>query len=146
MATRYFSYGSNLKISRLRGRVPSARPEGVARLPGYRLVCDKRGADGTGKANLRVDPTAEVWGAIYSLDPSDWPDLDAHEPGYERIEVEVSWLGETLCAHTYLSSLTTSDPIPFAWYKRLIVEGAREHALPDEWIRVLDAWPERVAP
>ena len=143
MAAHYFAYGSNLKISRLQGRVPSARPGGAARLSGYRLVCDKAGADGTGKANLWVDPTSEVWGAIYSLDPSDWPDLDAHEPGYGRLRVEVSWRGGKLDAHTYLSSLTTSDPTPFAWYKRLIVEGAREHALPDEWIRALEAWPER---
>lgn len=119
---------------------------GAARLSGYRLVCDKAGADGSGKANLQTDPASEVWGAIYTLDAADWADLDAHEPDYERIEVEVSWYSETLCAQTYRSSRTTSDPIPFAWYKRLIVEGAREHALPDEWIRALDAWPERVAP
>lgn len=130
----------------MQGRVPSARPMGAARLSGYRLVCDKAGADGSGKANLQTDPASEVWGAIYTLDAADWADLDAHEPDYERIEVEVSWHRETLCAQTYRSSRTTSDPIPFAWYKRLIVEGAREHALPDEWIRALDAWPERVAP
>ncbi len=142
MAARCFSYGSNLKISRMQGRVPSARPEGAARLSGYRLVCDKAGADGTGKANLRADPASEVWGAIYSLDPADWSDLDAHEPGYERLLVEVSWRNAKLRARTYVSSLTTSDSIPFAWYKRLVVEGAREHALPDGWIRALEAWPE----
>ena len=100
MTARCFSYGSNLTISRMQGRVPSARPEGAARLSGYRLVCDKAGADGSGKANLRADPKSEVWGAIYALDPADWADLDAHEPGYKRIEVEVSWRSETLCAHT----------------------------------------------
>ena len=146
MRTRYFAYGSNLKLVRMRERVPSAWPEGTARLPGYRLVCDKAGADGSGKANLRADSASEVWGAIYSLDSADWVDLDAHELGYERLLVEVSLRDGKLRAHTYLSPRTTPDPIPFAWYKRLIIEGAREHALPDDWIRTLEAWPERADP
>lgn len=143
MTARYFAYGSNLKLARMRARVPSASPEGAARLAGYRLVCDKRGSDGTGKANLRADPEGEVWGALYRFDTSDWPRLDAHEPGYERLEVAVSCATVSLAAETYCSLLITPDPVPTAWYKRLVVEGAREHALPEAWIRALEAWPER---
>ena len=144
--TRYFAYGSNLKLERMRDRVPSARPAGAARLPGYRIVCDKLGADGSGKANLRVDAGSCVWGVVYCLDPAHWPDLDACEPGYDRREVEVWCDGQALVAHTYTSLHTTEDPVPFAGYKRLVLEGAREHALPADWLRVLEAWPARADP
>ncbi len=123
----------------MRERVPSARPEGTGRLPGYRLVWDKRGADGTGKANLRADEESRVWGVVYRLDDDAWLSLDVHEPGYERLEVQVATREERQPAQTYLSTLTTSDPVPAAWYRRLVVEGAREHGLPEAWIRVLEA-------
>jgi len=143
MGPLYFAYGSNLKLSRMRERVSSARPEGVALLVGYRLAFDKRGADGSGKANLRPDPTGRVWGALYSLDVSHWPDLDAHEPGYERVDVDVARHDTSLRVQTYRSQRFTADPVPHDWYGQLIVEGAREHVLPAEWIRTLEGWIRR---
>ena len=50
MHALYFAYGSNLSSPRLRARVPSARPEGVARLEGQRLALDKPGRDGTARS------------------------------------------------------------------------------------------------
>ena len=41
------------------------------------------------------------------------------------------------------SRVLTADAVPFAWYKRLIVDGARAHELPEDWVRVLEALPER---
>jgi gamma-glutamylcyclotransferase len=139
----YFAYGSNLSPARMRERIAAAEPLGAARLAGFCLRLDKRGADGSGKANLCADPEREVWGALYRFDASEWPRLDAFEPGYERIEVEVVCLGSARAAHTYLSRRLTPDPVPFAWYKRLLVEGARAHGLPEEWVRTLEALPER---
>ena len=110
MAPRYFAYGSNLKLSRMRERVPSAHAEGAARLAGYRLVWDKRGRDGTGKANLRPHASSEVWGVVYQLDARAWVSLDAHESGYERLDVQISLQDEGLLAQTYLSTLLTADP------------------------------------
>lgn len=144
--TLYFAYGSNLKLERMAKRVHSARPAGTAWLTGYRIACDKPGADGSGKANLRACAGSRVWGVLYTLDPDHWPALDAFEPGYERWAVEVSCAGRILSAHTYLSRVASADLPPFAWYKRLVVEGAREHGLPDDWLRLLEAWPERGNP
>jgi hypothetical protein len=142
----YFAYGSNLSPARMVGRIAEARSLGAARLAGFRLCLDKRGGDGSGKANLREDPSESVWGALYSFDASEWLRLDGFEPGYERIAVEVEWQGTTRPAHTYRSRLLTPDPVPFAWYKRLIVDGARAQRLPEEWIRRLEALPERPDP
>jgi gamma-glutamylcyclotransferase len=137
----YFAYGSNLCAARLLGRAPSARVRGAAHAPGFALRLDKRGADGTAKANLHPAPEGVVWGAVYEIDPEDWARLDAHEPDYLRIEIEI-WLGkEPARAQTYRSDHLTADPTAAAWYKQLIVDGARAHALPADWC----AWLEILA-
>ncbi len=138
----YFAYGSNLVSQRMRSRVPSASALGRARLPGMRLTLDKHGADGTGKANLAEDPEASVWGVVYALDPLHWPGLDACEPGYVRIEagVEVDWnpRSRSLRVETYVSHRLTRDPVAHAWYRSLLVEGAREHGLPEAHVAMLE--------
>jgi hypothetical protein len=139
----YFAYGSNLLSARMRERVPSAVARGPARLSGWRLATDKRGRDGTGKANLRRDPAAAVWGVAWAIDPAEWPRLDRFEGGYARIPVEVETpLGARLAAHTYVSDRLTDDPVLDPAYKRAIVDGAREHGLPAAWIAGLEALPE----
>jgi hypothetical protein len=139
----YFAYGSNLLLARMRERIPGAEPLGAARLAGYRLCLDKRGRDGSGKANLREDANGCVWGVVYRFDACEWPRLDACEPGYERFALSVELAGALHAAHAYRSHRLIRDPVPFAWYKRLIVAGAREHGLPQEWLRLLEALPER---
>lgn len=144
MQAPYFAYGSNLFSERLRGRVPSAEAVGMARLDGYRLTTDKQGRDGTAKANLRVETGARVWGVLYRLDEAHWAPLDAAEGGYARIAVEVSaGDGSRSRALTYTSSLLTRDAVLAIAYKRLLVEGAREHGLPAAWIAHLEALPGR---
>ena len=140
----YFAYGSNLWSARMRKRAPSAEARGVARLEGYRLTSDKRGRDGTAKANLRPEARAQVWGVLWSLAPVHWAPLDAAEGGYERITVEVVALdGSRARAQTYTSTRLTEDAVLATAYKQLLVEGAREHGLPAQWIADLEALPGR---
>ena len=119
---------------------------GVARLCGFRLCLDKHGADGSGKANLHEDAAHSVWGVLYELDFQAWPRLDASEPGYQRVAVRVECGGALHAAQTYRSQQLIAQPVPFAWYKRLLVDGARAHGLPDAWLRNLEALPEREDP
>ena len=146
MRALYFAYGSNLKLARLRGRVPSAQVVTTARLHGYRLALDKRGSDGSGKANLCREPGSRVWGVVYGFGLQDWAALDACEPGYERIAVGVEAGERRLRAETYVALRLTREPVAFDWYKRLILEGAREHGLPDEWLERLERLPQRPDP
>lgn len=140
---RYFAYGSNLEPARMRRRVPSARALGAAQLEGFGLRLDKSGSDGSAKANIRREAGARVWGVVYELAIVEWPGLDACEGGYARVEVEVALGAQPVVAHTYVSDLLTPDPTAFAWYKQLMLDGARHHALPEEWIALLEALPER---
>ena len=139
----YFAYGSNLCADRMRIRAPSARERGAASARGFELRLDKRGGDGTAKANLHAAPRGQVWGALYALDREDWPRLDDCERGYARIEIEViSASGQRALAQTYRSDLLTAAAAA-AWYKQLIVDGARAHALPAEWCAWLDGLSAR---
>jgi gamma-glutamylcyclotransferase len=130
----YFAYGSNLAIPRMRDRVPGVRVFGRARLESHRLVFDKRGRDGSGKANIAPDPQANVWGALYSLEAEEWSLLDGFEPGYERVGIAVVLeSGQLQGAETYRAIAREPGLLPLAEYKRFITEGALAHELPESY-------------
>lgn len=139
----YFAYGSNMKSERLRARVPSARARGIARLEGRRLLVRKRGADGSAKANLVPAREGAVWGVLYELALGDFARLDRHERGYARIRVRVRTPGGADHEATTYVSNRTFDGVPFDWYLALLVEGAREHGLPEDYVARLEALPRR---
>ena len=139
----YFAYGSNLCETRLRELAPSAIARGAAQAIGFALRLDKLGADGTAKANLHSAPGGVVWGAVYAIDPADWTRIDVRERGYARIEIEVILANrQRALAQTYHSDRLT-DASAAAWYKQLIVAGARGHGLPADWCAWLDGLPAR---
>jgi len=143
----YFAYGSNLKAVRILERVPSAQPLARARLANHALRFDKPGADGSGKANLCDAPGETVWGFVYTLERVDWPGLDACEPGYDRISVEVVLESERRAAvQTYRHPAPQPGLVPLDGYVRLVVEGAREHALPAAYVGAIAALASSVAP
>ena len=143
MQALYFAYGSNLASRRMGERVPGARPRGRARLEGWRLVADKPGRDGTAKLNLVREAGAHVWGGVWALRVQDLLVLDRFEGGYERLAVSVCADAGAVAATTYVSRRGGArlglDPD----YKALVLEGAREHALPAEWLATLESLPVR---
>ena len=144
MSVLYFAYGSNLKWRRMRQRIPSARREAIAFLDHHRLVCNKRGRDGSAKANLVRAAGHRVWGVLYRIEQAQLALIDRFEMGYERVAVEVrTTAGDTHRASTYRSDRITRDPVPFDWYREMILEGAREHGLPEEYLTVREALPAR---
>jgi len=146
VSSHYFAYGSNLNLSRMRERVASAEPVGSGRVIGWHLSLDKRGRDGSGKANITRADGGEVWGALYRLDPAHWKILDRFEGGYERVGLEVASAGGVVRAASYASSVLTPDAVAFDWYRQLILDGALEHGLPEKWIAGLLTLPIRADP
>jgi gamma-glutamylcyclotransferase len=131
MSQLYFAYGSNMSSRRLGTRIRPAAQYGAARLPDWRLVFNKPGRDGSGKANLIEQPGAESWGVVWEVSEDDWPTLDAFEPGYRRDPCRVFDLtGAVLHAHVYLYLEPGPDLTPWLWYLEHLLEGAREHDLP----------------
>ena len=143
MQALYFAYGSNMASRRMRTRVPGARALGRARLAGWCLVADKPGRDGSAKTNLAPDPGACVWGVLWTLRESDLLALDRFEGGYERVAVTVDADARAVAATTYASPLRGAPPGLERGYKAFVLEGAREHRLPPEWLALLESLPER---
>jgi cation transport regulator ChaC len=142
----YFAYGSNLSREQKVNRTGPIREERRARLDGYRLAFNKRGTDGTGKANIVPDEGGTVWGVVYRCSPSALNEMDRHEGvsggHYVRKTVRVrADDGEELDAVTYVagSAYIDNSLTPSSEYLQTILRGAREHALPDEYVRGVEA-------
>lgn len=155
MTLKYFAYGSNMLEERLRQRCPSARALAVSRLEGWALSLHKRSKDGSGKATIAPSnkPGASVFGVLYEMDSDDLDPLDraeGHGSGYDRTSIKVAIIGsgETVTAITYLADEGGVDPSlsPYDWYLKLIVAGAKEHALPDAYIVQLSDIQTKVDP
>jgi gamma-glutamylcyclotransferase len=144
--TLYFAFGSNLWSPRLRRNCPSAVALGIGCLSGYRMCFNKRSTkDGSGKGNVVAtgDPVDAVHGAVYRILAADQARLDAAEFGYDPRLVTVQTAGGDLAAYTYVARAdhTAEGLAPFDWYKAYVVEGAREHRLPEDYIRAIQTVP-----
>jgi len=142
----YFAYGSNMLTSRLRARVPSARPLGVGRLSGHRLVFHKRGTDGSAKADTLTsgDPADVVHGVLFEIEARERRLLDAAEGlghGYIHRQVTVLTAAGEVEAFTYQVQPEYYAPElrPFSWYLDFVLEGAREHGLPAGYVATIEA-------
>jgi cation transport regulator ChaC len=138
----YFAYGSNMSTARLRERMPSCKPLGIATLPGHVLRFHKRSStDKSGKCNaFASDNDNSVIGVLFSFDPAERPKLDKAEGvgrGYEHAMVTViNEKGRRQKVLTYLATPKYIDDSlkPYGWYKDFVLAGGREHGLPAEYI------------
>jgi AIG2-like family len=146
----YFGYGSNMCTGRLRARVSSAEPLGKFSLKGYRFRFNKRSNDGSGKGNVEhtgVDADV-VWGVLFEFDASQKLALDDAEVGYDELMVDVECEADRKTGvYIYIAHNSIDNSLqPYSWYKRFVMEGARQHGLPPAYVKFLDAFPESEDP
>lgn len=142
MKTLVFAYGSNMKTDRMVKRVPSAKVVGKAFIANKKIQFNKKSKDGSGKANIMDSPGDVVWGVLYEVDSKQLSDFDRIEGGYNRINVGVTLHnGKQVEAQTYHSGELINTPVPFDWYKNMIIQGACEHKLPQDYIDCLKRIP-----
>jgi len=135
-----------MSTARLTGRIPVKSVIGPACLPDHALICNKQGRDGSGKANIIIRNDCEVYGVLYELHQHHFATLDRIEGGYRRMTLTVyPTASEKIGAQTYIAYQLTTDPVPFDWYRDLMITGAREHGLPETYIHFLQALPVRKA-
>src|SRR5699024_136942 len=134
----------NLHPRRLEARVGAVQLLGAVQLPGWMLRFDKRGGDGSAKANLHAAPGSgqHAWAAAYALTPDQLGRLDGFEgcgSGYETVPMVVAPGEERIEAFTYLAPTQwiSRDLLPFDWYVELIACGARYHRFDPEYVRQL---------
>ena len=105
-----FAYGSNMSERRMRERNIAYYERKAAHLNGYRLGFNKVAQCNArmGYANIVIDNTGLVEGALYSIEPRLLPKLDECE-GYplhylkSAIKIVLPKTGEEVCAITYIA-------------------------------------------
>ncbi len=147
----YFAYGSNMLSERLQSRCASAKARRVACADNWVLTFSKRSQDGSGKATISTATGDRVFGVVFDLDESELPALDRFEgvgKGYDRKDnfpIYIPGSQRQLSVVTYIASPSCidTDLKPFDWYLNLIIAGARQHALPPEYVPALEATASR---
>lgn len=141
----YFAYGSNLHPARLQARIGACHVRDVALLAGASLCFHKVGLDRSGKCDIsfQQQTATGVWGVIYQISPEQRGQLDQFESlgaGYQIREVEVLTRDrQTLKVFTYhaMSEFIDAQIQPFDWYHELVLQGARFHGFPAEYLEQL---------
>lgn len=145
---KIFAYGSNMNISRLKKRVPSATKISNASLNGYSFVFNKKSTDGSVKGNIVETNNAndKVWGVVFEIDEKEKEKLDDAEglgKGYNETVMEVAGTdGQLLKAQVYIADSAAIDNTlqPYDWYKQYVVSGAVENGLPEDYRATLENW------
>ncbi len=129
----YFAYGEDLPHAELMKRCPGAEWFGPARLEGHRLV-----ATAAGRANVRAEACATVWGALWMVPAALLPELDACAvDGFERATRRiVSPAGPRTEATLYLSKSRMKSGATLVRLEALL-GGAEENRLPTSYIKEL---------
>lgn len=120
----YFAYGSNLNLRRMKRHAARAKPIGVARLAGYKLVF-RRFID------IAPEKTGVVWGALYEITPACERTLDAYEdcPAlYRKITVRVEIDGAIKDAMAYVMNDDGVAPPAIAYFT-VVAQGYRDWKL-----------------
>lgn len=156
--TLYFAYGSNLSLAQMASRCPAARSVGRALAKGYRLVFPRPSDTWMGGVAGIVETDGDesggyhVEGAAYELTPACVAALDEYEGLLETeahywratIEIVLVETGEKRKAMTYFahpvdSGGGTGHHDPHAGYVNVMLNGARDHGLSEDWVKMLEA-------
>lgn len=137
---KYFAYGSNMSLARLRDRVPGAERLGQFILVGHDLRFHKQSKDGSGKCDafLTENPKDSIFGALFEINPFEKPALDIVEGlgyGYQQKTVTVyNNEGVSFEAITYYAMTIDSTLKPYSWYLNHVLIGAREIGVEQHYI------------
>ena len=143
MTFYYFAYGSNMLTTRLARRCPGASRVGRADAGDHAIEFSKPSIDKSGKATLRHTTGGRTSGVLFKIPITERDQLDECEGvgnGYERCDafpVRLLDDDEILKATTYLATSTDSSLKPYDWYFALVIAGAQEHLLGDDYIAEL---------
>jgi len=143
--TWYFAYGSNLSMDRKQERTGAIRNARLACLKGYRFAFSKGGPRGEVYANIVPSACDVVCGVVYLCNRQTMASLDIYEGvetgDYRKIAVEVETVdGELLKAEAYIAGddFVVEGGRPSGWYLDRIVQGAKEHGLPADYVRHIE--------
>ena len=135
----YFAYGSNLKKEQMNERDVVIYKTYKGFINNYKLEFNKKSIDGSSKANITKSDGEIVWGVCFELDSDSFENLKNYEKGYDEQDVIVFDENQNilLTAKTFVSN-KICDKLPTKDYLDKIIEGAKQHGLPKEYIQELE--------
>jgi len=138
----YFAFGANMARRVLvtrRGIEPIASR--AATVNDFALRFGLRGVPGVEPAFATLVPAsgAMVHGVLHTMRRVDLERLDRIESAYDRVDVVARTMDEDVHATAYVARRLSRDRTPSRRYLLLLIEGAREHGLPEDYIRELEA-------
>lgn len=133
----YFAYGSNLCVQQMAQRCPDAGDPRPAVLADHEWLINQRGV-------ATVEPFAgtQVHGVLWRISDDDLATLDSAEGvpvRYRRDRLTVHTATGPEPAWVYIDHRVDPGP-PRPGYLPKIIDGARQHGLPQRWIDFLHRW------
>lgn len=120
----YIAYGSNLNLSQMKQRCPTARVIGASEIKDYELVF--RGSRYSAVATIEPCEGSNVPVLLWGIQPEDEKSLDRYEgyPNfYEKENMEIVLNGRTVSAMVYVMTYGHELGIPSERYKISIEDG-----------------------
>lgn len=120
----YIAYGSNLNLTQMEQRCPTARVIGASEIKGYELVF--RGSRYSAVATIEPCVGSSVPVLLWGIQPEDEKSLDGYEgyPNfYQKENMEIVLNGSTVSAMVYVMTPGHELGIPSKHYKTSIEEG-----------------------
>ncbi len=146
----YFGYGSNLNLTSLKAKGVLPKRSYVGQLPNFGLKFNVqhwfRHEGGMGNIEPSDDPNDVVEGMLHECTEEDLEALDrmeAYGVGYDRVRIKVDThegLKEAL-TYTGLPEIINEDCLPTRRYLNIILKGAREAGLSNNYIQKLEKHP-----
>lgn len=143
----YFAYGSMMDLAEMLKRCPSAQFVEMARLPDHSLQFTRRSTKRCcGVADAVPQLGKNVWGVVYKITEIDLRSLDRAEGfqsgrplaanSYIREQRQVyrdGAEGDATVVWIYFAHPEPNPPLPSAAYKGLLVDGAKNWHLPEDY-------------
>lgn len=132
----YVAYGSNLNLSQMAKRCPTARVDGAGVMEGWRLLF--RGAHAGAVATVEPFKGGSVPVLIWEITPADEAALDRYEGWpylYRKETVDVKLAGETVRAMVYIMNEGRPLGQPSCYYYTTILVGYQDAGFDAEILR-----------
>lgn len=120
----YIAYGSNLNLSQMASRCPTAKVLGTSEMKGWRLLF--RGAHAGAVATVEPFKGSSVPVIVWEITPADEAALDRYEGWpflYRKENVKVKLNGKSVTAMVYIMNDGRPLGQPSCYYYSTILEG-----------------------
>jgi len=145
----YLAYGSNMNCEQMRKRCPENIFIKKAYLKDYKFIYDDYSKNWNGAVGNVVESKDNiVWGVVFEITEKDLKNLDKHEgypEVYNRKQIDIyDNEGNVLSAIVYLRE-KQDEGKPSEAYENMVIQSAREHAIPEKYIEKYLKWNKNKA-